>query len=48
MCDLISDVITCCVGNCDTVKSTSEKMMFEKREYMEMTNFYIIFIKRMV
>ena len=39
MCDLISDIITCCVLRCDTVKiNASDKIMFEnlkKRENME-------------
>jgi len=33
MCDLICDVITCCVSSCDTGKiNASDKSMFEKPE----------------
>jgi len=33
MCDLISDMITCCVWSLDTGKiNASDKIMFEKQE----------------
>jgi len=45
MCDLISDVFTCCVWSCDTGKiNASDKIMFEKKEkrkYENKTHFYI-------
>ena len=46
MCDLICDVITCCVWNSDTGKvSASDKITFEnpekKRENVEIRHFYI-------
>ena len=45
MCDLISDVITCCVWSCDTSKiNVSDKIMFEnqkKRKYENKRNFHI-------
>jgi len=46
MCDLIWDVITCCVWSCDTGKiNASYKIMFKyqkkKSKYENNTNFYI-------
>jgi len=33
MCDLISDVITCCVSSCDTGKiNASDKITFENQK----------------
>jgi len=44
MCDLISDVITCCVSSCDTGKiNASDKIMLEnqkKRENIETTEIF--------
>jgi len=44
-CDLICDVITCCVCSCHTGKiDASDKIMFEnqkKRKYGNKRNFYI-------
>jgi len=42
MCDLICDVITCCVWSCDKGEiNASDKIMFEdqKKENMEMKDF---------
>ena len=49
MCDLICDVITCCVLSCDTGKiNASDKIMFEnqkRKENMEIKdNFTLISI----
>ena len=46
MCDLICDVITCCVCSCDMSKiNASDKIMIEnqkkKRKYGNKRNFYI-------
>ena len=36
MCDLICDVITCCIWSCDTGKiNEADKIMFEKKENKE-------------
>jgi len=37
MCDLICDVITCCVLSCDTGKiNASDKIMFENQKKINM------------
>jgi len=37
MCDLISDVIICCVWSCDTSKiNASDKIMFENQKIENM------------
>ena len=45
MCDLICDVITCCVRSCDTEEiNTFYKIMLEnhkKREYKNTRNFFL-------
>jgi len=45
MCDLISDVITCCVRSCDTGKTSAfDKIMFENQKNKKYGNrryFYI-------
>ena len=48
MCDLTSDVITCCVLSCDTDKiNASDKIVLEnqkkRRKYGNKRNFYINF-----
>jgi len=46
MCDVICDVITCCVWSCDTGENNaSDKIMFEdqkKRENMKIKEFFYI------
>jgi len=53
MCDLICDVIICCVWSCDTGKiNASDKNLFEnqktKIKYANISNFYIkLHLKRL-
>ena len=44
MCDLICDVITCCVSSCDTGKIiASDKIMFEDQKNRENMEIKVIF-----
>jgi len=48
MCDLICDVITCCVQSCDTGKiNASDKIMFENQKKREKICKYNFFYKNL-
>ena len=47
MCDLICDVITCCVESCDTGKiNASDKIMFENQKENEKIRTYRIYLHK--